>query len=186
MNKLYFYYGTMGSSKTANALITAFNYEKAGKKVIVCKPKIDVRDGDKIIRSRIGLQRECITLEEFLEDKNKYKETQVVIVDEVQFATTEQINSLANLVDYANMTVLCYGLRTDFKTNLFEGSKRLFEIADCLREIKTICWCGKKSIFNARYNENGIVTEGNQVELGADDKYIAICRKHYKDNNFKK
>ena len=183
MAKLYFYHGTMGSSKTANALITCHNYEKLGKKVVLCKPKIDIRDGKNKIKSRIGLERDCITLEEFLEgvyNQYKYQDTQVVIVDEVQFAKEKQINSLANLVDYKGIDVLCFGLRTDFQTHLFEGSKRLFEIADCLREIKTVCWCSNKAILNARYNNGGLITEGQQIELGSDDKYISLCRKHYK------
>ncbi len=181
MGKLYFYYGAMGSSKTANALMTHFNYEEVGQKAILCKPAVDTRDGVKKVHSRIGLEQECILLEEL----QNYTEEQIkaydcVIVDEVQFATPEQVDFLSDIVDYMDVPVVCYGLRSDFQNQLFPGSQRLIAIADVITELKTVCWCGRKATCNARYNENGIVRAGEQVMLGANDDYVALCRKHFK------
>ena len=185
MAKLYFKYGAMGSSKTAQALITKFNYEERGMKVWLIKPALDDRDGAIILRSRIGLQAECTTIaptddifdmftqEEFRAD--------VIITDECQFFTPENIDQLRRIVDELGVPVLCFGLRTDFLTKLFPGSMRLFELADSISEIKTICSCGKKASVNARIDEQGrIVTEGSQVLLGGNDSYIAMCHRCYK------
>lgn len=181
MAKLYYYYGAMGSSKTANALMTKFNYGEVGQKALLCKPATDTRDGKLTVHSRIGLEEECILLEEFV----KYTEEQVreydcIIIDEVQFATPEQIDFLSDVVDFYDVPVVCYGLRADFQNHLFPGSERLIAIADHIQELKTVCWCGRKATCNARYNENGIVREGAQVMLGANDSYKALCRKHFK------
>ena len=180
MAKLYFYYGAMGSSKTANALMAEYNYSERGQKVLLAKTNIDTRDGTHIIRSRIGLQKECVLLSDICamsdEEISGYH---AVIVDEIQFATREQIDFLAHIVDDLDVPVLCYGLRSDFQLNLFEGSERLLAIADVIKEVKTVCWCGAKATCNARYNKNGIVREGSQVMLGANDEYIALCRKHF-------
>lgn len=181
MAKLYYYYGAMGSSKTANALMTKFNYGEVGQKALLCKPAMDTRDGKMTVHSRIGLEEECILLEEFV----KYTEEQVreydcIIIDEVQFATPEQIDFLSDVVDFYDVPVVCYGLRADFQNRLFPGSERLIAIADHIQELKTVCWCGRKATCNARYNENGIVREGAQVMLGANDSYKALCRKHFK------
>ena len=179
MAKLYFKYCAMGSSKTANALITKFNYEERGMKVWLIKPSIDVRDGADVVRSRIGLQAQA---EIITPDKNLFDEFQkrtdchVVIADECQFFTAAQIDELRKIVDRLDVPVLCYGLRTDFLTHMFEGSRRLFEVADSVTEIKTICECGKKAIVNARIDEAGkVVTEGGQILLGGNDSYIAMC-----------
>lgn len=181
MAKLYFRYGAMGSSKTANALMVRFNYEERGQKALLVKSGIDKRDGELIIRSRIGLEKECITLEELMKyDDELLKLYNCVIVDEAQFASKEQIDRLSDIADFLDIPVICYGLRTDFKNELFSGSERLLAIADEIEEIKTVCWCGKKAICNARYNENGIVRNGKQVMLGANDSYISLCRKHFK------
>lgn len=181
MAKLYFRYGAMGSSKTANALMVKFNYEERGQKVILAKPKVDIRDGEGIVKSRIGLSSPCIEVEELIhmniEDIKKYD---AIIVDEAQFLTADQVDALTRVVDFLNIPVICYGLRTDFRGKFFEGSRRLMEVADTIDEIKTVCWCGAKATFNARYNENGIVRSGSQIELGANEKYISLCRKHYK------
>ena len=181
MASLYFYYGAMGSSKTANALMTNFNYREVGKKALLCKPGIDTRDGQNVIHSRIGLEEACITLEELEtytpEEIRKYD---CIIVDEAQFATVEQIDRLSDIVDFMDVPVICYGLRADFRQELFPGSERLLTVADKLQEIKTVCWCGRKATCNARYNENGIVKEGSQIQLGANDSYVALCRRHYK------
>ena len=185
MAKLYFYYGVMGSSKTANALMVHYNYHERGKKALLVKTDIDTRDGDKIVRSRIGLKNECENLSEFVKYPNdRIKQYDCIIVDEVQFATIEEIDFLSDIVDVLGIPVMCYGLRTDFRNELFEGSSRLISIADEIHEVKTVCWCGSKATCNARYNEKGIVREGEQIDLGANDKYIALCRKHYKLGDF--
>ena len=180
MAKLYFYYGAMGSSKTANALMVAFNYEERGQKVLLCKTGVDTRDGQHTIHSRMGLERPCKLLEDVCtmtsEEITSYN---VVIVDEIQFATPEQVDFLAHIVDDLKVPVMCYGLRADFQNNLFPGSQRLIAICDEIHEVKTMCWCGHKATCNARYNKNGIVREGAQVMLGANDEYIALCRKHF-------
>lgn len=186
MAKLYFYYGAMGSSKSANAMMVAFNYEERGQKVLMAKTGIDTRDGARVIKSRMGLERECILLEEICkmpgEEIGKYN---VVIVDEAQFATVEQIDFLAHIVDDLQVPVMCYGLRADFQNHLFPGSQRLLEICDEILEVKTMCWCGHKATCNARYNEHGIVREGAQVMLGANDEYIALCRKHFNEGKLR-
>lgn len=181
MAKLYYYYGAMNSSKTANALMTHFNYEEVGQKALLCKTETDTRDGARIIRSRIGLQKECVLLKELLlMTEAQIREYDCIIVDEVQFATPEQIDFLSDVVDFFDVPVVCYGLRADFQNHLFPGSERLIAIADSINEIKTVCWCGKKATCNARYNEQGIVRDGEQVVLGANDNYVALCRKHFK------
>ena len=180
MAKLYFYYGAMGSSKTANALMAEYNYTERGQKALLAKTSTDTRAGVNIIRSRIGLQKECILLDAICEmSDEELKQYDAVIVDEIQFAKREQIDFLAHIVDDLNVPVLCYGLRSDFQLNLFEGSERLLAIADEIKEVKTVCWCGKKATCNARYNKHGIVRSGAQVMLGANDEYIALCRKHF-------
>lgn len=181
MAKLYFYYGAMNSSKTANALMTHFNYEEVGQKALLCKTEADTRDGARIIRSRIGLEMECILLKELqLMTEEQIRAYDCIIVDEVQFATREQIDFLSDIVDFMDVPVVCYGLRADFQNNLFPGSERLIAIADTISEVKTVCWCGKKATCNARYNEKGIIRDGEQVVLGANDSYVALCRKHFK------
>ena len=184
MAMLYFKYGAMGSSKTAQALITKFNYEERGMKVWIAKPSIDSRDGENIIQSRIGLKTEAYVISE---NENIYRTFQmlkgrydVIIIDEAQFLTEEQVNQLGNIVIQLKVPVMCFGLKTDFQTKMFPGSKRLFEIAESISEIKTICKCGKKATVNARIDSFGnIITEGEQVELGGNDKYIAMCYKCY-------
>ncbi len=189
MAKLIFCYGAMGSSKTANALMVAYNYSERGQKALILKPATDTRDGELIVRSRIGLWNKCELVENFLEryrtDPAIVTAYNAIIVDEVQFATEEQIDLFSDIVDNWNIPVLCYGLRADFRNHFFPGSRRLMEIADEIREIKTICWCGKKATCNARYDENGIIREGEQVVLGANSNYISLCRKHFKEGRLK-
>ncbi len=179
MAKLYFKYGAMGSSKTANALITKFNYEERGMKVWLIKPSIDDRDGKNTVRSRIGLQAQADSIckeIDIYEEFKKQRDCHVIIADECQFFTSKQIDQLRQIVNDLNIPVLCFGLRTDFLTNLFEGSRRLFEVADSITEIKTICSCGNKAIVNARINEYGkVVTEGGQILIGGNDSYVAMC-----------
>ena len=185
MAKLYFKYGAMGSSKTAQALITKFNYEERGMKVWLIKPDLDDRDGAVILRSRIGLEAECTTIspsDDIYEmfTCGEYR-ADVIIGDECQFFAPANIDQMRRIVDELDVPVLCFGLRTDFLTKLFPGSMRLFELADSISEIKTICSCGKKASVNARIDENGnIVTEGSQVMLGGNDSYIAMCHRCYK------
>lgn len=184
MAKLYFKYGAMGSSKTANALITKFNYEERGMRVWLIKPSIDDRDGADAIRSRIGLEQKAhiITPEmNIYEEFKKHSDCHVIIADECQFFRAEQIDQLRAIVDELEIPVLCFGLRTDFLTHTFEGSHRLFEVADSISEIKTICTCGKKAVVNARIDGNGkVVTEGGQILLGGNDSYVAMCHACWK------
>lgn len=178
---LIFYYGAMGSSKSANALMANFNHQEVGKVPLLCKPRTDTRDGERIITSRIGLSAPCVYLEEVVEyPGEKLRKYDCIIVDEAQFAEPEQIDFLSDVVDFWNITVICYGLRADFRNQLFPGSQRLLAVADKIQEIKTACWCGKKATCNARYNEKGIVRSGEQVMLGGNDSYVALCRKHFK------
>ena len=163
MAKLYFRYGAMGSSKTANAIMVQYNYEERGQKALMVKPALENRDGARVVASRSGLQAEC----EFIEDLTleKAKEYDCIIVDEAQFLT--------------KAPVICYGLRADFQGNLFEGSLWLLAWADSIEEIKTVCWCGKKATCNARLSGGRVIKEGEQVLLGGNESYIALCRKHW-------
>ena len=170
----------MGSSKTAQALITKFNYEERGMKTVLIKPSVDTRDGKNICKSRIGLSAEALTVNKSVNLFKLIKDMKVdvVIVDECQFLTEDQVDQLADVVMEMDIPVLCFGLRADFQTHLFPGSKRLFEIADSITEIKYICECGNKAVVNARLDENGrVVTEGSQVLIGGNDRYVAMCRK---------
>ena len=185
MAKLYFKYGAMGSSKTAQALITQYNYEENGLNVWLIKPSADIRDGADILRSRIGLEARVEIIVPgadiyALFRRRREEGCHVVITDECQFFTPEQIDQLRAIVDDSNIPVMCFGLRTDFQTKLFPGSLRLMEIADTIQEIKTICDCGNKATVNARIDQDGyIVTEGAQVFLGGNDAYIAMCHRCY-------
>lgn len=183
MFKLYFKFGSMGSSKTAQALMCKFNYEQKGMKVLLIKPLIDKRDmknGKAIVRSRIGLESECVT---FSKDDNlfelyqKNKDFKVIIVDECQFCTKTQIEQLKEITKY--VPVFCYGLKTNFKTELFEASKRLLEIADSISEIKSVCRCGLKAIINARVVDDQIVYTGDEIVLGGEESYVSICYNCY-------
>lgn len=184
MAKLYFKYGAMGSSKSAQALITKFNYEELGMSVWLIKPSTDTRDGADIIRSRIGLESraQVITPEQDITEAYRLAgKHDVIIADEAQFFTPTQIEQLRELVDDEDLPVLCFGLRTDFLTHFFPGAQRLMELADSLTEIKTVCACGRKATVNARLDGQGhVVTQGNQVLLGGNDSYVAMCHKCWK------
>lgn len=192
MAKLYFKYGAMGSSKSAQALITKFNYEERGMQVWLIKPSVDDRDGADIIQSRIGLNQQAQVIRPgddieliFHQKIEAAKEEgaaklDVIISDESQFFTIEQIDQLRRIVDLDDIPVLCFGLRTDFQTKLFPGSLRLFELADSITEIKTICECGKKATVNARIVGGKVVTDGEQVFLGGNESYIAMCHSCWK------
>ena len=182
--KLYFKYGAMGSSKTAQALITKYNYEENDMHVWLIKPSADTRDGAGTIRSRIGLQAECEIATPDTDIYERYKagfngHCHAIIVDECQFLTVKQIDQLRAIVNDFGVPVMCFGLRTDFQTKLFPGSMRLMELADCIEEIKTMCDCGCKATVNARISDGYIVTEGAQVVLGGNDSYIAMCHRCY-------
>ena len=185
MAKLYFKYGAMGSSKTAQALITKYNYEENNMRVWLIKPSADVRDGADILKSRIGLEAKVDIITPAMDIYtlfvgNKKTCCDVIIADECQFFTPEQIDQLRYIVNDFDIPVMCFGLRTDFQTKLFPGSMRLMEVADAIQEIKTICDCGAKATVNARIDGQGhIVTEGAQVFLGGNDAYIAMCHKCY-------
>lgn len=190
IGKLYFRYGTMGSAKTALLLTTAYNFEERGMAYMCFKPVVDTRESKNVIRSRIGIERECrwiyrdTDLYAFI--KGIFEDTLDIpgwlLIDEAQFLSAEQVDQLARVVDDFGCNVICYGLRTDFKTHLFEGSRRLFEIADTIDEVKSTCSCGRKTIVNARIDGNGeIITEGEQVEIGGNDRYMAVCRKCWRN-----
>ena len=182
MAKLYFKYGAMGSSKTAQALITKYNYEENGLKVWLIKPSADIRDGANVLRSRIGLEARVQVIAPGQDVFKLFTDTRsdcdVIIVDECQFMEPEQIDQLRQIVNDYDIPVMCFGLRTDFLTKLFPGSLRLLEVADTIQEIKTICDCGAKATVNARIDSDGhIVTQGAQVVLGGNDSYIAMCHR---------
>lgn len=184
MAKLYFKYGAMGSSKSAQALITKFNYEELGMTVWLIKPSVDDRAGADIVESRIGLNcraRVIAPEENIIDEYRRAGAFDVIIADEAQFLTPEQIDQLRFLVDNDDLPVLCFGLRTDFQTKLFPGSRRLMELADSITEIKTVCSCGRKATVNARIDGSGkIITEGSQVLIGGNDSYVAMCHRCWK------
>ena len=176
MSKLYFKYGVMGSSKTAQALITKFNYEENGKQVLLLKPATDDRDGADAIKSRIGLEGVATIIG--TDDPipiSLIANYDVIICDESQFFSPEQIERLKDIAVFCDIPVLCYGLLTDFQTNLFPGSKRLIELADSLQEIKMVCRCGCKATVNARRVDGEVTTEGEQILLGSNETYEAMC-----------
>ena len=185
MAKLYYKFGAMGCSKSAQALITKFNYEERGMKVLLLKPSVDYRDGEGVVHSRIGLEAKAVIVSES-EDlyklyTEKYNYANVIIVDECQFMTVEQVDELRAIVNDFGIPVMCFGLRTDFLTHFFPGARRLMELADSITEIKTVCACGRKATVNARIDRQGrIITQGDQVLLGGNDSYVAMCHKCWK------
>ena len=188
MGKLYFRYGAMGSSKTANALMVRYNYIEKGQNAIILKPKTENRDGEKTVKSRMGLSAECTFVEEFLDTvqnewftgkSDSWKTLDCVIVDEAQFLSEEQVDLLAEVVDKYDLPVICYGLRTDFTSHLFSGSKRRMEIANYIEEVPTVCWCGRRAHFNARVHDGKIVRSGEQIMMGGNESYVSVCRRHF-------
>lgn len=186
MGKLYFSYGTMNSGKSLFLLANAHSFEERNIPFLCIKPSIDTRNGSGVIYSRALDGRECMI---FSPEDNLYtifgvwvKNDNIkwILVDESQFLTEKQVEELAQLVDEYNINVKCYGLRTDFRTKLFPGSKRLFELADTIDELKSTCSCGNKNIVNSRVDNNGnVIVEGEQVMIGGEDKYLSMCRKCY-------
>lgn len=185
MAKLYFRHGAMGSSKTANALMVDYNYYERGKKALLLKPRIDNRDGEGVIVSRIGLSKSCRYVEDLVAmTDEEIAAYDCIIVDEAQFCKKSDIELFVHIVDDLCIPVICYGLRTDFRREPFEGSIWLLAWADVIEEIKTVCWCGEGASCNTRFDENGqVIRTGAQIVLGANDKYIALCRRHYKEGN---
>lgn len=200
--KLIYKFGVMGAGKSLQVLATAHNFQEHKIPFILMKSSIDDGDGEDIIHSRALGDRECVTIsptddlfkiilkyQEHVEATMSYSDSiKWIIVDECQFLTVEQVDQLAEIVDKLGINVMCYGLKGDFRTKLFPASKRLFEVADCVEELKSSCFCGRKAMFNARIDSDGrIVTDGNQIEVGGDDRYVALCRKCYyerlKNNN---
>ena len=192
MCKLYFKYSTMNAGKSGMLLMQAFQFEERDVPFLCLKSSIDTRDGDDIIASRIGISRPCISI---LPEDNLFKliENYIanaslegikkplwILVDECQFLTPEQVDDLAKIVDNLEINVLCYGLRTDFTTHLFGGSRRLMEIADDISEVKSSCSCGRKAMINARFDSHGnLITDGEQIVIGGNDMYVTLCRKCY-------
>ncbi|MDD3416404.1 MAG: thymidine kinase [Lachnospiraceae bacterium] len=184
MAKLYFRHGAMGSSKTANALMVEYNYFERGKKAYLAKPRIDTRDGERIMKSRSGLSKECNFVEDLVQmTDEELRQYDCVIVDEAQFCKKKDIEFFIHIVDHIGIPVICYGLRVDFRREPFEGSIWLLAWADVIEEIKTVCWCGQGANCNARISQDGkVIRNGEQVFLG-NDEYIALCRKHYEEGN---
>ena len=173
MAKLYFRYGAMGSSKTANALMVRYNYEEKGQHAVLLKPRFEKRDGENIIRSRIGLQAEALFAEDFLDacrDRTDWTGIAAIIVDECHFLDPSYVDQLAFIVD---------------TYDVFAASKRLMELADRLEEVPTVCWCGRRAHFNARFVDGKIVRDGEQFMLGANESYTSLCRKHYMEGRLK-
>lgn len=184
MAKLYYRYGAMSSSKTANAIMVKHNYAERGQKALLVKPRVDLRDGQHTMKSRSGLCEVCVLFDEIDVEAVRAHEYDCIIVDEAQFLSKQEVQFLTDVVDLYNVPVICYGLRADFSGNFFPGSQCLMAWADTIEEIKTICWCGRKAICNARLDGKGGVTKvGEQVVLGADDKYISLCRKHWREGD---
>jgi len=177
MAKLYFRYGAMGSSKTANAIMVQYNYQERGQNALMLKPRLDNRDGERVVGSRSGLSAPCLYVEEL--DDVDLSQYDCVIVDEAQFLKKAQVQRLVDIVDGMNIPVICYGLRADFQGNLFEGSHWLMAWADSIEEIKTVCWCGRKAIMNARVADGKVVKAGEQIVLGGNESYVALCRRHW-------
>jgi thymidine kinase len=188
MAKLYFRYGAMGSSKSANAIMVVYNYKERNQSAVLLKPQSDIRDGKQINVSRCGLKMDCEFTDAFLEQSDEeFKKYDCIVVDEAQFLTKKQVETLVHITDDLNIPVICYGLRADFQNKLFEGSLYLLTWADTIEEIKTICWCGKKATCNARIGPDGkIMREGPQFLLGGNDRYIPLCRKHFRSGKIKK
>ena len=186
MAKLYFRYGVMGSSKSAQALITKFNYEERGMRVWLMKPAADTRYGVDKVHSRIGLEQSADAITEDMDLYELFRDRErefydVIIVDEAQFLQPTHVEQLRDIVDNYNVPVLCFGLRTDFRTKLFPGSARLFELADSVTELKTVCTCGGKAMVNARVDAEGsVITEGEQFLLGGNESYRPMCYKCWK------
>jgi len=185
MAKLYFRYGAMGASKTSNALMVEYNYRERNQNAIIMKPSIDTREGIDVVKSRIGLGKKAVLVfpatdvYQLINEVNAGTKVDCIIIDEAQFLSVSQVDQFCDIVDKMNIPVIAYGLRADFRGELFEGSRRLLTMADTIEEIKTVCWCSRKATMNARVINGKVVKEGEQILIGGNDSYIALCRKHW-------
>lgn len=187
MAQLYYRYSTMNAGKSIELIKVAYNYEERGKRVLVLVPSVDDRFGKGMVCSRIGLKREAIMvnhntnlLKLFMEENAK-KKIDCVLVDECQFLKKHHVQELVEIVDSYETPVLAYGLKNDFRNELFEGSYYMLVYADKIEEIKTICWCGRKATMVARIVDGKFVKTGEQILIGGNDMYVSLCRKHYND-----
>lgn len=193
MSKLYFKYGTMGSGKTLELLRVAYNYIERGQNVLLFTSSLDTRDGiNNKIKSRTGLEMNAISItdktniiDEYLKE-DLINNIKCILIDESQFLKIHHIDQLTDIVDIYNIPVMCYGLNSDYKNLPFEGSSYLTSVSDNIEEIKSICWCGKKATVNSRIFDNKIIKEGDQIQIGGNESYIALCRKHWKEGKIKK
>lgn len=191
MSSLHFVYSSMNAGKSTSLLQVAHNYEERNMHCLIIKPVVDTRDVG-VVKSRIGVEKPCVLVDDSMNMRDVYndylrserKAVYCILVDEAQFLTPQQVEQLASLVDIDNIPVMCFGLRTDFQGNLFAGSKRLFEIADKLKELKTICHCGKAATMVLRVIDGEVVTEGNQIQIGGNESYVSVCRHHHKIGKF--
>jgi thymidine kinase len=191
MAKLYFYYSSMNAGKSTALLQSSYNYKERGMRTMVLAPDLDNRYGSGKVTSRIGIEAEAVTfrpddnLFSVVESGCKPKPLNCVLVDEAQFLTKKQVFQLSDVTDELNIPVLAYGLRTDFRGEPFEGSKYLLAWSDNLKELKAICHCGSKATMVVRFDESGVaIREGSQIEIGGNDRYVSMCRKHFKEQLF--
>jgi len=191
MAKMYFYYSSMNAGKTTALLQSSYNYRERGMNTLVLAPEFDDRFEVGKVTSRIGIETEATTfrpdvdLLKLVEKRNKTEPLHCVLIDEAQFLTKDQVFQLGEVTDKLNIPVLAYGLRTDFQGEPFEGSKYLLAWSDNLKELKAICHCGTKAIMVVRFDESGnAVTEGSQIEIGGNDRYVSMCRRHFKEKFF--
>lgn len=187
MAQLYYRYSTMNAGKSLELIKVAYNYEERGKHVLVLTSAIDNRYGEGKITSRVGIQRDALLIADdtnilqLFIDENKKQKVDCVLVDECQFLKKHHIQELVEIVDSLNVPVLAYGLKNDFRNELFEGSYYLLVYADKIEEIKTICWCGRKATMVARVADGKFLRSGEQIVVGGNDMYVSLCRKHYND-----
>ena len=189
MAKLYFYYSAMNAGKTTNLLQSRHNYAERGMNTLVIKPRIDSRSGKNRVRSRIGLEADAVDVDpsvnllDLVKNASEAQSIHCVLVDEAQFLSTDQVDQLTEVVDALNIPVLAYGLRTDFLGSLFEGSRQLLALADELREIKTVCHCGRKATMVVRFDGEGQpMHSGDQIQIGGNETYVSMCRRHFKES----
>ncbi len=189
MAKLYFYYSAMNAGKTTNLLQSRHNYAERGMNTLVIKPRIDSRSGENRVRSRIGLEAEAVDVDtsinllDLVKNASEAQPIHCILVDEAQFLSTDQVDQLTEVVDALNIPVLAYGLRTDFLGALFEGSRQLLALSDELREIKTICHCGRKATMVVRLDGEGQpMHSGDQIQIGGNETYVSMCRRHFKES----
>ena len=189
MAKLYFYYSAMNAGKTTNLLQSRHNYAERGMNTLVIKPRIDSRSGENRVRSRIGLEAEAVDVDpsinllDLVQNAYEGQPIHCVLVDEAQFLSADQVDQLTEVVDALNIPVLAYGLRTDFLGALFEGSRQLLALADELREIKTVCHCGRKATMVVRFDGEGQpMHSGDQIQIGGNETYVSMCRGHFKES----